>query len=601
MKHAKPFGSLMVFVFCLSSSAGDSSALPVRSFQLLSAEEGIDPDTSYQNDPNYQHFKKKHKNADPWDYVHSGNPQNDFYAWVGSEKIDPGIRLFYMGEALREAGLLPEALNAYHTIMVHYPRTVQWSKDGSYYWYVAPEAVARIRKICATYPELGVQLEESFLDIKRSAGNKPEDDHVSVSPGKFVKMSLQPVKRSDFNITQSRLAGKVRLVKYNNRFWELLVDGKPFEIRGFSYLPTTVGESAHALNLRPWMQVDDNRNEKNDGLFDSWVDKNKNNVRDADEPVIGDAQLLKDMGANALRIYHGVDRAGHYDPSEYDKKLLRTLQKDDGIYSILGDFLGAYTVGSQAAWDKGTDYTDEAQKENMRAVVRAMVLDHKDEPYVLLWLLGNENQHPHTRTNAATYPEEYAKFLNEIAKMIHDLDPNHPVAIGNLNDVGLKELAQFAPEIDIYGANVYTGAYTLGSIWQSVKRIYDRPVLFTEIGCPAYAKKRDQAEKDQADYLVSNWEDIRLNLAGRTGEGNAIGGIIYEWLDEWWKTSKGNSWGDPDKHNTAGDFEGPFPDGWMHEEWLGIFGQGRGNHSPFLREPRAVYEALKQEWAKPLD
>lgn len=136
----------------------------------------------------------------------------------------------------------------------------------------------------------------------------------------------------------------------------------------------------------------------------------------------------------------------------------------------------------------------------------------------------------------------------------------------------------------------------MGSIWQLVKHYYDRPLLFTEIGCDAYFQGKGVDEKGQADYFTANWQDVEINRPGGAGEGSAIGGVLFEWIDEWWKTSKGDSWGDPNKHNTQGDFEGPFPDGWMHEEWLGIFGQGDGSQSHFLREPRKIYEAIKKAW-----
>jgi beta-glucuronidase len=499
---------------------------------------------------------------------------------------EKGAAFFYRAEKLRERKKFQAALKYYYKVITDFPKAKASSKGGDFKWAVAPEAISRIRKICALNPRWGIQLEGAFVDKEK------------VSPGKFVKTDFSKRMQGPFQVVRQRGKGKVKLVKYSGDFWRLLVDNKPFIVKGVHYTSTKVGESAHALNLRPWMTLDDNANSKNDGMFDSWVDVNKNNRQDPGEPPIGDAWLLKNMGANAIRVYHGVDHAGNYDPSDYDKPLMRILHRDYGIYFIMGDFLGAYTIGSQAHWDLGTDYTNLEQRERMKNVVRAMVMDHKDEPYVLMWLLGNENQHPHTRTNANENPESYARFVNEVAAMIHEIDPEHPVAIGNLYTSGLEELAKYAPEVDVYGANVYSGAYSMGSIWQSVKHHYDRPILFTEMGCDAYSNKKGVDEKGQAKYLFENWKDIELNLAGAPGEGNGIGGVVFEWMDEWWKTSKGNSWGDPDKHNTEGDFQGPFPDGWMHEEWLGIFGQGHGKHSPFLRQPRLVYATLKKLWKK---
>jgi beta-glucuronidase len=579
-------------------------------YQILDAEglkkasgEGVYPNESYLKDPAYKNFLSKYPGKiSPWDFVDGPLPQDDFYAWCAGDAAsnkNEGEKLFFRAEALRRAGVYYQALKAYYTIVIYFPRTVVWSADRSFYWYAAPEAISRIRKLCATYPELGVELKGALVDIDRSPEGKAELDHVRVNPGRMVPAVLKKTARADMKITARRCNGKVKLVKYNDKFWEMLVNDKPFFIKGLMYTCTTVGESAHALNLRPWMTLDDNHNGKNDGMFDSWVDRNRNNRQDPDEPVVGDAQLLKEMGANTIRMYHGVDSQGNYKASDYDKDLMRTLNRDYGIYFILGDFIGAYTVGSQADWKEGTDYTDPKQKERMKEVVRSMVLDHKDEPYTLCWLLGNENQNPGTHTNAKDRPEAYVSFLNEVAAMIHKIDPDHPVAVCNFNIANLKTLARLAPEIDIFGANIYAGAYSLGSVWQLTREIYDRPVLITEMGCPAYTYDKGLNEEGQADYLGSNWDDILLNAAANTGEGNAIGGIVFEWMDEWWKTSKGNSWGDPNKQNTDGDSMGPFPGGWMYEEWLGIVGQGDGYESHTIRQLRKAYETLKKKWMEP--
>jgi len=564
------------------------------------AGEGIPPNDSYSKDPEFHRLNAAGAlDGDPWrDHLNSPNPRADFFAWCKASSIEEAERLYFAAEALRRCGEWLQAIKAYHAVIVRHPTRYLWLEDHSSYWYLAPEAIARIRKICAEHPDLGVQLEDAFVDVDRGTNGDPNDDRVRVWPGRFVEKRLETVPRSAFQLTAQRGNGKVRVSKYNDRFWQLEVNGEPFLVKGVTYSCTTVGESAHAANLRPWMRLDDNRNGKNDGLFDSWIDANGNNRRDADEPIVGDAQLLERVGANSIRVYHTVDAQGNYDPAFYDKALMRTLQKNHGIYFIMGDFLGAYTVGSKADWRFGTNYTDPQQRENMKRSVRAMVMDHKDEPYVLIWLLGNENQHPHTHTNAFKKPVEYARFVNEVAQMIHELDPDHPVALCNLGTLGIQELASEAPAVDIYGANVYSGDFCMGSIWQIEKRYLDRPLLFTEMGSDAYRTGRGPDEGAQADYFNQNWTDIETNVAGARGEGTAIGGVVFEWMDEWWKSSKGNSWGDPNKHNIEPDGCAPFADGWANEEWLGIFGQGDGSQSHFLREPRAVYPAMKARWTK---
>ena len=96
-----------------------------------------------------------------------------------------------------------------------------------------------------------------------------------------------------------------------------------------------------------------------------------------------------------------------------------------GIRVIMGNFLGAYTKGSNADWQSGTDYSDKTHRQNMKDSVRKMVEEFKDEPYILMWMLGNENDSVGmdgnstvTKTNAPKNPKAYAQFVEEICQMI---------------------------------------------------------------------------------------------------------------------------------------------------------------------------------------
>ena len=105
-------------------------------------------------------------------------------------------------------------------------------------------------------------------------------------------------------------------------------------------------------------------------------------------------------------------------------------------------------------------------------------------------------------------------------------------------------------------------------------------------------KSREVAEEEQAEYLKNAWEDIFYNSAGNRGVGNAIGGVLFEWVDEWWKSYE------PTLHDTESNWAGPFPDGWNYEEWLGVTGQGDGTDSPFLRQLRKAYFVYQGLWTK---
>lgn len=550
-------------------------------------------------DPHFKRWSaKKSTPASPWDNVESGDPQADFYVWATAKDVGPGARLLFTARALADGGHLRHALKAYHAVLVHFGKEPCWSADHTFVWYVGADALSQIESITTRHPEIGVRLTGARFRVKNGTDADTKNDEFEIDPGRWEKYTPKgAVPLESLSVKQQRGYGKVRLVQYENGHWQMLVDDKPFVVKGVTYNPTPVGQHVSSVGLR-WMSDDSDENGRADAPYDTWLDVNLNHRQDADEKAVGDFAILKEMGANAIRIFRGGSGLA-YDPTEFDKKVMRDMHETYGIYAIMGDFLGAYTVGSGATWDDGTDYTDPVQLENMRRSVRDYVMDHRNEPYVLMWLIGNENLMPAdysgvnaTRTKAALQVEAYLGFVNEIAEMIHRLDPDHPVAVGNLDLLNVVEHGRFAPEVDIFGTNLYRGSHGFGSAWKEIRAGFDRPVMITEYGCDAWDTRRGEPNEDmQADYHAGNWSDIEIHRAGRRGVGNSIGGIVFQFVDEWWKSNNG-PW---ETHDVEKDGAMAFPDGWSQEEWFGMLSLGDGSESPFLRQPRKVFYRYRDE------
>ena len=378
--------------------------------------------------------------------------------------------------------------------------------------------------------------------------------------------------------------------------WGLLVDEKPFFIKGVCYQPIKVGENAHDDSARDWMVVDDDKDGRIDVAYQSWVDTNRNNEQDADEQEIGDFQLLKDMGTNAIRIYHHpsakfkiqkVNSGNNLFNHAPNKELLRELYRKYGIMVMMGDFLGSFAIGSGASWDTGTDYRNPSHLRNMMMSVKDMVLEFKDEPYILLWALGNENNYPiPSRTNCSTYPKDFAIFVNKVARWIHKVDPNHPVCLVNGETDLLEVYAKYAPNIDIFGLNCFRNEPGFGFLWYEVADKYDRPVLLTEFGIGKSQMLTELDENVQVRIHWNSWMDILSHAPGRKPPGNAIGGFVFQWLDNWGQD------GEPWTHDLSPDS--------LSLEWQGICSQGDGSQSPLLRQPRKVYNTYRELWKKPV-
>jgi len=555
--------------------------------------EGIYPNTSaiYSN-PRYKQVRKEGRlKGSHWDFVNKDDLEAAYFKWVTAPE-PLGIRLFYLGMIFEKAGMYYEALKSYHALVVHFPKTIGYT----YYqtpWYPGQAAIAKIRHIIRMHPELHLVDKWMKIEVENGYDNIVENDTIVTFPGKIEKQNLiDQIKgklpwggRVDLGkVVKTVGKGEVQLVQYANSHWQMMVKGKPYVIRGITYAPTKVGQSPDKGTLKNWMEEDTNNNGQPDGPYDSWVDENGNNIQDANEKVVGDFQLMKDMGVNTIRLYHH--------PDVPNKAVLRKMYQQYGFRVIMGDFVGKYTIGSGATWAEGTDYENEEHLKNMKASVKKMVMEYKDEPYILLWLLGNENNYG-VASNADKKPEVFYKFIDELAVMIKSIDPNHPVGMNNGDTLYLDKFAANSPNVDIISANVYRGDYGFGSFWEQVAGATGKPAFIAEYGCPAYAGHMtlEGAEKAQADYHKGNWMDIEENLAGyKRGMGNSIGGVAFEWMDEWWKNYE------PYMHDRISAAVGPFPGNYYFEEWFGLVGQGNGQNSPFMRHLRDSYHFYKSRW-----
>ncbi|HQP09952.1 MAG TPA: glycoside hydrolase family 2 TIM barrel-domain containing protein, partial [Candidatus Omnitrophota bacterium] len=516
-----------------------------------------------------------------------------YFKWITA--TEPwGVRLFYLGMVFEKAQMHYEAIRAYRALIVHFPKTVAWTYWQTP-WYPGQAAIAKIRHLIRMHPQLNLDYKWMKIEVRNGFDNDIKNDVFIVHPGKIFEKNVMDKVKDTFGLEQKaelgavkkRIGeGKVRLAQYENGHWHLLVNDEPYVIHGMTYTPTKIGQSPDKGTLENWMTEDTDGNGRIDGPYDSWVDVNRNDLQDDDEPVVGDFQLMKEMGVNTLRIYQ--------QPFPINKELLREMHARYGFRVILGDFVGKYAIGSGATWSEGTDYENPEHRKNMMASVQKMVMEHKDEPYVLLWLLGNENNYG-VASNADKKPQAYFEFINEVAQWIKSVDPDHPVAACNGDTLFLDVFAQHVSDVDIYAANIYRGDYGFGSFWEQVADAAGKPAFITEYGCPAYARHLtyEEAEAAQADYHSGNWLDIEENLAGNArGAGNALGGVVFEWMDEWWKNYE------PFFHDRKSDAIGPFPGGYYFEEWFGLVGQGKGQHSPFLRQLRQSYFAYKRFWNK---
>lgn len=545
---------------------------------------GVYPNTkSVRNDPEFQKIKKEIFKIDHWKILGSRDLKRAFYRWNFAPE-PTHVRQFYIGDILERAGKIEQAIKAYYACITHFSK----GYGKTYFdtpWYIAKAAIARITYLLDTHKEIGYVLKDASIVIEGGFDNDVSNDKFKINPGKFVKRSeLALDTKRDFGKVVKSTGTNVKLVQYESGDWQLFVKEEPFIIKGVTFDPTRVGESPDDQTLEEWTEQDSNNNGIIDSPYETWVDKNYNNVQDSDEPVVGDFALMKRMGANVIRRYH--------QPHKPNKEILRDLYESYGIMTMMCDFLGKYTLGSGAPWEPGTDYRNPEHQKNMIESVKEMVNEHKDEPYLLMWLLGNENVYG-VACNADKDPEGYFMFVNKVAKIIKEMDPTRPVGVVSGDLLYLDKFGELCPDVDVFGTNSYRGKYGFGDFWKDIKSFSGKAAMLTEYGVSSISNgySKEEGEAYQAEYYRGTWNDIYKNSAGY-GAGNSLGGVLFEWVDEWWKAYE------PTIHDERGQFIGPFLDGYIHEEWLGVTSQGDGKSSPFLRQLKKAFFVYEDLWNK---
>jgi hypothetical protein len=104
----------------------------------------------------------------------------------------------------------------------------------------------------------------------------------------------------------------------------------------------------------------------------------------------------------------------------------------------------------------GFDYNDASSVADQLEKIKAEVLKYKDDPAVLVWGIGNELNLDYTN------PKVW-DAVNDIAKMIHKLDPNHPTStvLAGVNKREVAYIMARCPAVDILSINTYAGLATL--------------------------------------------------------------------------------------------------------------------------------------------
>jgi hypothetical protein len=358
--------------------------------------------------------------------------------------------------------------------------------------------------------------------------------------------------------------------------WKLKVNGEDYFVKGIVWGYTPIGEN-YSFNL--------------------WS-KPESHIKKVVDYECG---LMQAAGINTIRSF------GIIPP-----KWVTYIYHEYGIMTVINHLMGRYGYNVDGVWIPKTNYADSATRRVLKRDVVDLVKKYKDVPGVLMFALGNESNYGLEWSSfeienlpVGEQHREKAKSLyslfNEIVIASKKVDSNHVYSIVNGDIQYLDLIVEYCSDIDILGVNAYRGI-SFTDMWERVHKEANLPIMLTEFGSDAFnALKFEEEQAGQAEIIKGNWVEIYNKSYGHGEEGNSLGGLLFQWRDEWWKYKQVENLMIHDKNASwsNGGYSFDYRQGVnnMNEEWFGICRLSWPNDDGvYVAEPRAAYDVMTEVW-----
>jgi hypothetical protein len=184
------------------------------------------------------------------------------------------------------------------------------------------------------------------------------------------------------------------------------------------------------------------------------------------------------------------------------------------------------TMGLDVSRERhGFDYSDTAAVSGQLAELKAQVVQLKDHPALLMWDIGNE-------LNLNSHNPKVWDAVNDISKMIHEVDPNHPTttSLAGISKQLISEIKKRAPDLDLLSFQSYADIVNLPRELRDCG--WNGPYLVTEWGATGHwecgrtawgAPIEDNSSTKAALYRK------RYELAIASDKTNCLGSYVFLW------------------------------------------------------------------------
>ena len=173
----------------------------------------------------------------------------------------------------------------------------------------------------------------------------------------------------------------------------------------------------------------------------------------------------------------------------------------------------------------GFNYDDPQAVAQQLQAMRAEVLKYKDDPALLIWAIGNELNLSYKNPNVWN-------AVNDLARMIHATDPNHPATtvLAGVNAPEIALIKARCPDLDLLAVNTYAG---LSTIPQQVRESgWTGPYVVGEWGptghweCPVTPWKASVEETSTQKAAVY---EARYQASVPKDPAHCLGSYVFFW------------------------------------------------------------------------
>ena len=246
-----------------------------------------------------------------------------------------------------------------------------------------------------------------------------------------------------------------------------------------------------------------------DGTFSLYVNGEPFYIKGAGLEF-GSVAKLAENGANSFRTWRTDNglRSG--------KEVLDEAHKY-GLKVTMGIDVGRERLGF--------DYNDEATVAAQLERIRGEVMELKDHPALIAWGIGNElNHHSHN-------PKVW-DAVNNISKMIHEVDPNHitTTSLAGMNKEYVDLVRERASDLDVLSVQMYAEIEILPE--RIAESGWDGPLIVTEWGATGYWEVPTTAwgaPIENTSSVKADFYRSRYKKAIQSQRKQVIGSYVFLW------------------------------------------------------------------------